>query len=112
MLHGREATEAATAAAALLFGGDPTRASERVLATLAGEIPTTRVESQALDDLLALVVRTGLASSNGDARRAIDQRGIYVNGRSVGAGEPVELLHGRFVLLRRGKKNHHLVVLG
>jgi len=112
MLHGREATEAAAAAAALLFGGDPTVAPERVLASLVGEIPSTTVSPPELGDLVSLAVRTGLANSNGDARRAIEQRGLYVNGRAVGPGEGADLLHGRFVLLRRGKKNHHLVVLG
>ena len=52
------------------------------LAALVDEIPTTRLERSRLAadlDIVELLVETGLATSKGDARRAIEQRGIYVN---------------------------------
>jgi tyrosyl-tRNA synthetase len=62
--------------------------------------------------VVALLVGTGLASSNSDARRTLAQRGITANGRRLdgdavlGAGE---LLHGRYLLLRKGRTTYHLV---
>lgn len=64
--------------------------------------------------VVELLVTTKLASSLGDARRGIEQGGIYVNNRrteSVDASVTLpELLHDRYVLLRRGKRSLHLVV--
>jgi tyrosyl-tRNA synthetase len=112
LLHGQAATDAAVAAADLVFGGDPTNAAASVWSTLEHELPSTVVPVAALEDLVGLLVRVGLATSNGDARRALDQRGIYANGHVAAAGTPIGTLHGRYVLLRRGKKNQHLVVVG
>jgi tyrosyl-tRNA synthetase len=112
LLHGHAATDAAVAAADLVFGGDPTTAPASAWATLEHELPSTVVPAGALEDLVGLLVRIGLATSNGDARRALDQRGIYANGHVASAGNPIGILHGRYVLLRRGKKNQHLVVVG
>ena len=54
-----------------------------------------------------LLVASGLARSRGDARRALEQGGVYVNNERVQADEPPAadaLLHGRWLLLRRGKR--------
>ena len=55
-----------------------------------------------------LFIASGLAKSNGDARRAIAQGGIYVNNRRIDDADAVlgewDLLHGRFAVLRRGKR--------
>jgi tyrosyl-tRNA synthetase len=53
-----------------------------------------------------------LASSKGDARRTLDGAGYRANGVLIDAVSgltAIELLHGRYVLLRRGKKSHHLI---
>ena len=116
LVHG-----AAAAVEADRASGDFTRPveerSEDELAALVDEIPTTRVERSALDggyDLVQLLVDTGVASSKGDARRAIEQRGIYVNDTQADGGERVttsDLLHDRYVMLRRGKKRRHVIVV-
>ena len=65
-----------------------------------------------LDDAVAVLVATGLASSNGDARRTMEQNAYSVNGVRLTANDQLsgqKLLHGRYLLLRRGKKLHHLV---
>ena len=65
-----------------------------------------------VDDTVALLVTTGLASSNSDARRTLGQRGITANGRRLegeGALDGAELLHGRYLLLRKGRTTYHLV---
>ena len=111
LVHGRAASAAAEGATDVLFGGDPRQASAEALAAVAAEVPSARLEAgERLEDgvdLAAVLVRSGVASSQGDARRQIDQGGVSVNGtkvddvRQLGADD---LLHGRWVLLRKGKK--------
>jgi tyrosyl-tRNA synthetase len=100
------------AAAAVLFGGDPVAAPRSALDTLAGEIPTTEVGPGELG-LVPLLVRTGLARSNGEARKLVAAGGVSVNGERTAVDievPPARLLHGRYLLLRKGKANYHLVV--
>ena len=119
LVHGPEDTAAASEAAGILFGGDPREASAAALAAVAGEVPRTGIEAgESLDAGVALppvLVRTGLATSLGEARRQLDQRGVAVNGdkadadRTLGAGD---LLHGRWILLRKGKRDWAVVDAG
>jgi tyrosyl-tRNA synthetase len=79
---------------------------------VAREVPSTAVPVDALDDLVQLLVRTGLAGSKGDARRGLAQAAFSANGRKLVDGErlgPGDLLHGKYVLLSRGRKTHHLL---
>ena len=58
------------------------------------------------------MVATRLASSNGDARRSLGQGAFSANGTRIDRDtrlSDVGTLHGRYVLLRKGKKSHHLV---
>jgi tyrosyl-tRNA synthetase len=112
LVHGTEAATAAEQAAAILFGGDPREATPAALATVALEVPTARLEEgERVEDgvdLVPVLVRTGLASSQGDARRQLEQRGIAVNGLKAEPGRLLDqddLLHGRWVLLRKGKRD-------
>ena len=62
-----------------------------------------------------LLVTTGLAASKGEARRTVEQNGAFVND-VVQTGLDAEvsardLLHGRYVVLRKGKRNYHLVTV-
>ena len=67
-------------------------------------------------DLVELLTTTELASSKSDARRALKEGSIWVGNRRIETGEtdavigPDDLLGGRYLLLRRGKKRYHLVV--
>lgn len=68
--------------------------------------------ASALADTVAVLVATGLASSNGDARRTLGQGGVRANGRKLGPDDIVRdlaLLDGRFLLLRKGRTTYHLV---
>lgn len=112
LVHGAPAAVAAAEAAELLFGTDPTTASPDAFVTLAAEIPSSRLGVDALADPIAVLVGTGLASSNSDARRSLAQGSLYANGASLDANPQLndqKLLHGRYLLLRKGKKSHHLV---
>ena len=110
IVHGPEATAAAEEASAILFGGTPAGASAQALEFLATEVPTTPFSP---GDLLHVFASTPLASSVSDARRTISQGAAYVNGSQV--TEPdreltaADLLHDRWLVLRKGKRNYHLL---
>jgi tyrosyl-tRNA synthetase len=96
----------------LLFSGEPSTASEEAFTTLAAEIPTSTMSSGDLDDPVSVFVAAGLASSNGDARRSLAQRSFYANGEQLDENSLLsgqKLVHGKYLLLRKGKKSHHLV---
>jgi tyrosyl-tRNA synthetase len=67
-------------------------------------------EGMALVELLAC---TGLSSSRSDARRTVAQRGASVNNRQQDDVDrrltTADLLHDQYVVLRRGRRDHHLV---
>ena len=81
------------------------------------EAPTSNLARAELDDGIdaaELVARTELATSLGEARRFVEQGGVYVNNVRVEVGAQVDataLLHGRYVILRRGRRQLHLVVV-
>jgi tyrosyl-tRNA synthetase len=115
LVHGDAAAEAAEAASAVLFGSPLDGVDVGVLEALADEVPTSVVASGPLDAGLPLVdvlAGTDLVASKGEARRLLQQGGVYVNNeqvepdRSLGAGD---VLHGRYVLLRKGKDRYHLL---
>jgi tyrosyl-tRNA synthetase len=107
MVHGEAATDAAKAASTALFGsGDLAAIDESTLSAALAELPSA--PGAPADRIDALFTAAGLAKSNGEARRAIAQGGIYVNNRRIEDEDAVlgegDLLHGRFAVLRRGKR--------
>ena len=111
LVHGAGSLASVEQAAAVLFGGDPRTASSDALGLVAGEVPGTALApGESLEvgvDLVPVLVRAGLSTSNGDARRQLDQGGIAVNGAKVGPDRQLtvaDLVHDRWVLLRKGKK--------
>jgi tyrosyl-tRNA synthetase len=114
LVHGSAAEQAAAEAAQVLFGGDPTAASAEALAVVAREVPSSEVTREQLGDQIAVLVQTGLASSNGEARRTLTQKGFKANGQTLEETKSlleVDLLHGRYMLLRKGKTNFHLLTV-
>jgi tyrosyl-tRNA synthetase len=111
MVHGGDAARDAEAAAEILFGADPTTATIDALHAVAAEVPTTKISRTDLDDVFGLLARSGIVSSNSEARRAIQQKGVKVNGSTLEDGETLAnkgLLHERWVLVRKGKTTYHL----
>ncbi|MER7108895.1 tyrosine--tRNA ligase [Streptomyces sp. NPDC000229] len=108
LVHGAEQCAAVIAASKALFGqGELAELDEATLAAALAELPHARVtEPGPVADLFAEV---GLAPSKSAARRTIKEGGAYVNNAKVTAEDAVvsadELLHGRWLVLRRGKKN-------
>jgi tyrosyl-tRNA synthetase len=118
-VHGADTVRSVVEASRLLFGGTDLRAvGAEVLRVLSQELPIVSLARAELEGLSVLdaLVRAGLATSKGDARRGIQGRGFLVNGETVAAPERTlgagDLLHGEFVMLQKGKRNHALVVVG
>ena len=124
-VHSPEAAIAADEAAQILFGSPVGDMDEAAFETVADEVPTTDIsltsdggydaDSNSFD-LVELLASTGLASSKGDARRGLAEGSVYVNNERVSGEAPAVaadlLLHGRYLLLRRGKRRHHLLRVG
>jgi tyrosyl-tRNA synthetase len=110
IVQGAEATAAAEEASAILFGGSPAGASAQALEFLATEVPTSPFTAGVT--LAAALAATPLASSLSDARRTIAQGAASVNGDVVPADRALtgaDLLYDRWLLLRKGKRNYHLL---
>ena len=115
LVHGAEQTEAVVAASRALFGqGELTDLDEPTLAAALSELPHARVER--LAPVVDLLVEVGLVPSKSAARRTVKEGGAYVNNVKVADEDAVpdaaELLHGRWLVLRRGKKNLAAIELG
>lgn len=117
MVHGAEETARAEAAAAALFGGDLSGLDERTLLDVFADAPSTDLVAGRLDGagelLVDLLAETGLVPSRSQARTTVSQGGAYINnGRADDVERRVtaaDLLAGHYLVLRRGKKDHHLV---
>jgi tyrosyl-tRNA synthetase len=109
LVHGDEATDRAEAASAALFGrGELTALDEGTLADAVAELPVARVAPGDPLDLPHLMAASGLVPSLSAARRAVAEGGAYVNNERVSdADAPLgreRLLHGRWLVLRRGRR--------
>lgn len=105
LVHGREATEAAIAASDALFGqGDLTTLDAVTLRAALDELPHAQVAAGTT--VVQALVATGLVSSLGEARRAITQGGVSLDGHRIDDGDAVVTgaLPGRVSVVRRGKK--------
>ena len=114
LAHGEEAARTAAEVSGLLFGGgDPQSLSAAALEALRHEVPFVEVDMNAALDANDLFTAAGLTASKGAARRLLEQGGMYVNGRRLTAAERSvgrdALLHGRYLLLRKGARDYALV---
>ncbi|MFD7896159.1 tyrosine--tRNA ligase [Streptomyces sp. NPDC059743] len=108
LVHGAEQCTAVVAASRALFGqGELAELDEATLSAALSEVP--RAEVAELGPVADLLAETGLAPSKSAARRTVKEGGAYVNNAKVTDADSVpgheELLHGRWLVLRRGKKN-------
>ena len=129
-VHGAEAARTAQEVSAFIFGGlDPAALSSTALELLRAEAPFTEVaesdivgappgaedgDSAPRYDVLKLLTISGLAASNGAAKRLLEQGGVSVNRRKLAAGErfvdpAAVLLAGNHTIVAKGKKDYALV---
>jgi tyrosyl-tRNA synthetase len=120
MVHGDEGLERAERATAVFFGSRPAQdlPADEVLDVFA-DVPSTEIARSRLEGegipVVDLLAESGVAASKGEARRLIAGGGISVNGERVAAPEQRVLaehaINGRVLLLKKGKKQNHVVRL-
>ncbi|WP_405809157.1 tyrosine--tRNA ligase [Streptomyces sp. NBC_00210] len=108
LVHGADQCAAVVGASKALFGqGELAELDEPTLRAALSELPHARVAEPA--QVVDLFAEVGLVASKSAARRTVKEGGAYVNNVKVTAEDavvaPEDLLHGRWLVLRRGKKN-------
>jgi len=114
MVHGTEATAEALRASDILFGGELAGVSESTFNEIVGEVPTKQAAKSQMDGaglpLVEAMVLSGLCTSKGQARKDIEGGGVYLNNiREINFQRGIvgaDLLFGKHVLLRKGKRNY------
>jgi tyrosyl-tRNA synthetase len=110
LVHGEAATNAVEHASGALFGrGELTRLDEATLSAALRETPVAELKPGAPNGVVELLVASGLCGSKGAARRTIAEGGVSVNNVRITSDEwapqRTDFLHGRWLVLRRGKRN-------
>lgn len=114
LLHGPTEADAAEAAAKALFSGDIASLPPALLDEALGSAPSSTHDKASLGagvPLVDLLVSVQLAQSRREAKEFLASGSVTVNGRKVGPEDrvtPADLLHGRVIALRRGKKHWHV----
>jgi tyrosyl-tRNA synthetase len=139
LVHGAEALAAALKATDILFGGSLDGISEEIFNDVVGEVPTKQLDRLKLEgsfpqplrevipmvgesvvvpragiSISDLVVYSGLTASKGAARKDLDAGGIYLNNKRVDHTRAVtasDLLFGKHLLLRKGKRSYAVVTV-
>ena len=117
MMHGQTALDKAVQASQALFGGDITGLSAADIADVFSEVPASDMSADRFGgdgmNVVDVLVESGFLKSKGEARRGIQEGGVYVNNRRVtDAAMNVtisDFIEGKYLILRRGKKNYSMV---
>ena len=118
-VHGEAALEAAEQVSGFFFGGlDPRALTDEAFGILRAEAPYVEIEGAALAsdtdaaafDAFKLLTASGLAASNGAAKRLLEQGGVSINKRKIGGAERLipraeAMLRGGHVVVGKGKKD-------
>jgi tyrosyl-tRNA synthetase len=119
-VHGEGALAAAEQVSTFFFGGlDPRELTDEAFGILRAEAPFAEVDAAALAseadassfDALKLLTASGLAASNGAAKRLLEQGGVAVNKRKIGTTERFlargdALLRGGHIVVGKGKRDY------
>ena len=120
MVHGPEGLGKAQQASKILFGAEIDALSDHELGEIFADVPSREIPLERLaGDGLSLIdalVEAGLTKSKGEARRAIEEGGAYVNNRRADSIDrrltQADLVGQSTIVLRRGKKNYALLRFG
>ena len=120
LVHGEEAVTEAIRVSEILFGGELEGITEATFREVAGEVPTCELSTDRFGGeglwLPELLHEAGLAQSRGQARKDVKGGGLYVNGKRIDDEQhkltASDLMFGKYVLLRRGKRNYAVVIAG
>jgi tyrosyl-tRNA synthetase len=118
-VHGETALARAEQASRALFGGSLEGLGAADIRDMFEDVPASTLPKQEFEgegiQIVELLVRAGVASSRSDARRTVEGGGAYVNNQQVGElARRISLedsIEGQFVVLRKGRRNYHLVRL-
>lgn len=110
LVHGQAATDAVEYASQALFGrGELAELDEPTLAAALTETQVAELAPGGPDAITDLLVAAGLSKSKGEAKRTVAEGGVYVNNVRIESDEwtppASEFLYGRWLVLRRGKRN-------
>jgi tyrosyl-tRNA synthetase len=114
LVHGTAVRDDAVRASEIMFGGGLDGITEALFKDVAGEVPTKELDNAKLagagTPLTELIVYTGLAPSKGQARKDVEAGGIYLNNVRIvdvnRAATTNDLLFGKYLLLRKGKRSY------
>ena len=117
LVHDTTALAKAEQAAQVLFGGDMDGLSAAEIEDIFADVPSSTMTrdrlSSASSTMVDLLVESGVTQSKGEARRAVAEGGVNLNNRRVNDPAQIvtnnDLLEGRFLVIRRGRKNYHLI---
>ncbi|MET8850590.1 tyrosine--tRNA ligase [Amycolatopsis sp. NPDC004625] len=117
LVHGEEQTRQVINASQALFGrGELGDLDERTLDAVMAEVPNGKVDPSGDATIVDLLLAAGLVDSKGAARRTLKEGGAYVNNVKIADEEwkPAreDALHGKWLVVRRGKRNVAGVALG
>lgn len=115
LVHGEAELLAAEQASQALFDGDVRRLTERLLGEVFADVPSSDHDKAQLSgegvSLVDLLPQTSLAQSKREARQFLESGAVLINGDKVDATRRLrsdDLLYGKAILIRRGKKNWHV----
>jgi len=117
IVHGETALSRAEQATQVLFGGSLAGLSSNDIEEIFADVPSTLLSKTSFEmsgkPILDLLVDCGMVKSKGEARRSIQEGGINLNNVRVSELEQSvktsDLIENRYLVLRKGRKNYHLV---
>ena len=117
IVHGETELSKAEAASQVLFGGEIAGLSGKDVLDIFGDVPSSVIEEARLGGaglpVQEVFASSGLAASKGEARRLIESGGAYLNNRRVTDPKqtvtPADLIDGQVVVLRKGRREYHLI---
>jgi len=114
LVHGRSELDRAEKASQALFSGEVRDLDAAMLDEIAQDVPSTTHDATGLGGeglaIVDLLAQTSLASSKRESREFLQNGAVIVNGEKASVDRRLtraDLLHGRWIFLRRGKKNWH-----
>jgi tyrosyl-tRNA synthetase len=119
LVHGDTALDQALKASKIFFGGEVRDVGEVELLDIFADVPSSTITRSQLANgglpVVDLLVSVGAAKSKGEARRAIQGGGIYLNNRRVSGVDHTimegDAVHGKFIIVRKGGRSYFLVRL-
>ncbi len=121
-VHSKEEYDNAVQASEVLFGKSTkdslTQLDERTLLEIFDGVPTYKAEKAVLSEATPIIeflaTHTNIYSSKGEAKRALQSNAVSINQEKATDQTQIsadDIINGKFILVRKGKKDYHLVVI-